>query len=564
MAINSHYAPPPLHSSEQPESLGEVVDANRLVSSVYNIPFRTDLDYEVICTEELTPKQLKKFRNAVAKDYYFQMFYDGLPIWGFVGKVEKEKDSIHAEFEDLHLVESKYNGPRMEHYFLFTHLHFDILYNDDRVIEVSLSTDPTQVVDITEPEADGGLTKAEFSFSVKWRPTKIEFEDRMLKYKRYQFLPQHLEIHWFSIINSLITVLLLVAFLATILLKILRKDFARYNTALQDDEEDYEEDETGWKLVHGDVFRFPRNKALFSAFIGAGTQIYVVVLIIFALAMLDVFYPYNRGAFYTAAIFALCLTSIVGGYVSGSLHRQMEGTRWAGTMVLTMLCIVAPFILVFCFNNTVAWAWGSTAAFPFGTIMIIVAIWVFIAFQLMLLGGIIGKNRESSADFDAPCRTNKYEREVPQLPWYRTTLPQMVIAGFLPFSAIYIELYYVFASVWGHKMYTVFSILFIVFLILTLVTGFITIALTYFQLSVEDHRWWWRSVLCGGSTAAFIYSYCFYYFHARSEMDGLLQTSFFFGYMFCVCWVFFVMLGSVGWRASLWFIRKIYRAIKAE
>ena len=25
------------------------------------------------------------------------------------------------------------------------------------------------------------------------------------------------------------------------------------------------------------------------------------------------------------------------------------------------------------------------------------------------------------------------------------------MAGFLPFSAIYIELYYVFASVWGHQ-----------------------------------------------------------------------------------------------------------------
>lgn len=25
-------------------------------------------------------------------------------------------------------------------------------------------------------------------------------------------------------------------------------------------------------------------------------------------------------------------------------------------------------------------------------------------------------------------------------------------AGFLPFSAIYIELYYIFASVWGHKV----------------------------------------------------------------------------------------------------------------
>ena len=540
------------------------MDANRLVTSAYSIPFRTDLEYEKLCTRDLSPKELKKFRNAVGKDYYFQMYYDGLPLWGFIGKVEKEKDSVHAQYEDLHLVESKLNGPRMEHYYLFTHLHFDVLYNDDRVIEVSLSTDPTQVVDITEPPADGSNTKAEFSYSVKWRTTTIQFQDRMLKYQRYQFLPQHLEIHWFSIINSLITVLLLTAFLATILLKILKKDFARYNAVLAEEEDEYDEDESGWKLVHGDVFRFPKHKSIFSAFIGAGTQVYVVVIIIFALAMLDVFYPYNRGAFYTAAIISLCLTSIIGGYVSGSLHRQMEGNRWAGTMVLTIMCTVLPFMLVFCFNNTVAWIYGSTAAFPFGTIMIIVAIWVFIAFPLTLLGGVIGKNRDSSAEFDAPCRTNKYEREIPALPWYRTTIPQMIIAGFLPFSAIYIELYYVFASVWGHKMYTVFSILFIVFLILTLVTAFITIALTYFQLSVEDHRWWWRSVLCGGSTAAFIYSYCFYYFHARSEMDGLLQTSFFFGYMFCVCWVFFLMLGAIGWRSSLWFIRKIYRAIKAE
>jgi hypothetical protein len=47
---------------------------------------------------------------------------------------------------------------------------------------------------------------------------------------------------------------------------------------------------------------------------------------------------------------------------------------------------------------------------------------------------------------------------------------------------------YIFASVWGHKVYTIYSILFIVFIILIIVTAFITIALTYFQLAVEDHR----------------------------------------------------------------------------
>ena len=49
----------------------------------------------------------------------------------------------------------------------------------------------------------------EFSYSVKWKETHIPFDRRMEKYSRYSFLPQHLEIHWFSIINSCVTVLLL-------------------------------------------------------------------------------------------------------------------------------------------------------------------------------------------------------------------------------------------------------------------------------------------------------------------------------------------------------------------
>ncbi len=42
-----------------------------------------------------------------------------------------------------------------------------------------------------------------------------------------------LQIHWFSIINSCVTVLLLTGFLATILMRVLRKDFLKYT---RDDE----------------------------------------------------------------------------------------------------------------------------------------------------------------------------------------------------------------------------------------------------------------------------------------------------------------------------------------
>ena len=231
-------------------------------------------------------------------------------------------------------------------------------------------------------------------------------------------------------------------------------------------------------------------------------------------------------------------------------------------VLLTGCLFCGPLFVMFCFLNTVAIAYGSTNAKPFGTIVIIILIWMLITSPLLVLGGIAGK--KSKAEFQAPCRTTKYPREIPVLPWYRYTLPQMCMAGFLPFSAIYIELYYIFASVWGHKVYTIYSILFIVFIILIIVTAFITIALTYFQLAVEDHEWWWRAVLCGGSTGLFIFGYCFYYYYVRSDMSGFMQASFFFGFMGCICFGFFLMLGTVGFRASLTFVRHIYRSIKCE
>ena len=42
----------------------------------------------------------------------------------------------------------------------------------------------------------------------------------------------------------------------------------------------------------------------------------------------------------------------------------------------------------------------------------------------------------------------------------------------------------------------------------------------------------------------FIFGYCFYYYAARSDMSGFMQTSFFFCYMFMVCYAFFLMLTS--------------------
>lgn len=520
--------------------MGEVVDANRMANTPYDLGFRVDRRNELICEKSLSADELNKFRKAVREDWYFQMYYDDLPVWGFIGKMEKILKASTTELK----------------YYLFTHIEFDIKYNEDRVIEINVSTDPQQAQDISEYVASPITVK--FTYSVKWSPTATTFDKRLQRYERLPLNPVHLEIHWFSIINSCVTVLLLTGFLATILMRVLKADFIKYTR----DEAGVDEEESGWKYIHGDVFRFPPFKNLFCAFVGTGTQVFYLSFFIFGLALVGAFYPYNRGALYTALIVLYALTASIAGYVASSYFRQMEGELWVRNILMTCFVYCGPFFLMFMFLNTVAISYRSTAALPFGTIVVVIFIWSLVTIPLTVFGGIAGKNNRS--EFHAPCRTNKYPREIPQLPWYRTTVPQMIMAGFLPFSAIYVELYYIFASVWGHKVYIIWSILFIVYIILIIVTAFITIALTYFQLAVEDHQWWWRSFLCGGSTGIFVYGYCFYYYFARSDMSGFMQTTFFFGYMLMVCFAFFLMLGTVGWRASLMFVRHIYKAIKCE
>ena len=73
--------------------------------------------------------------------------------------------------------------------------------------------------------------------------------------------------------------------------RVLKNDFIKY---ARDDETGEEQEETGWKYIHGDVFRFPRHANLFCAVIGTGTQLLFMVLFVFALALIGVFYRQSR------------------------------------------------------------------------------------------------------------------------------------------------------------------------------------------------------------------------------------------------------------------------------
>ncbi|XP_035287439.1 transmembrane 9 superfamily member 1-like [Anguilla anguilla] len=528
-------------------SLGEVLDGDRMAESLYDIRFRENTERRTLCQLTLTEAEVEQLREAIEELYYFEFVLDDIPIWGFVGYMEESGFLPHSHKVGL-----------------WTHLDFNIEYNGKSVIFANVSVKDVKPVPLeggggAGPGAGLSLTH---SYSVRWFESHLSYERRAERQQDHSFFPKTLEIHWLSIINSLVLVVLLLGFVIIILMRVLKNDFARYNVEEDRGCDDLDQGDNGWKIIHTDVFRFPPYRSLLCAILGVGAQFLTLATAIIIMALLGMFKVHRHGAINSAAIVLYALTSCVSGYCSCHFYTQIHGQRWVWNIILTSSLFSGPLFLTWSVVNSVHWWSGSTQALPVSTVLLLLAVWGLVGFPLTVIGGIVGKNKAGT--FQAPCRTRNIARQIPSQPWYKHTIVHMAIGGFLPFSAISVELYYIFATVWGREHYTLYGILLCVFAILLSVGACISVALTYFLLSGEDYRWWWRSVLSTGSTGIFIFIYSVFYYNNRSSMSGLVQSVEFFGYTMLTAFVFSLMLGTVSFCASLAFIRYIYRSLKMD
>lgn len=99
--------------------------------------------------------------------------------------------------------------------------------------------------------------------------------------------------------NSFVLILFLLGVVSTILFNTLKKDISRYHPSndfdLDPEQINYPsstssnsptkyefgyEEEYGWKLIHGDVFRTPTFLTFLSSFYGTGVQMLVLIVLI--------------------------------------------------------------------------------------------------------------------------------------------------------------------------------------------------------------------------------------------------------------------------------------------
>uniref|UniRef100_A0A4W5QTL5 Transmembrane 9 superfamily member n=1 Tax=Hucho hucho TaxID=62062 RepID=A0A4W5QTL5_9TELE len=551
------------------ENLGQVLFGERIETSPYKFSFKKNVKCQKLCTKTyvkdkpMDKNMLDFLKRGMQLNYQHHWIVDNMPVtWCY--DVEDSQKYCNPGFpigclvttdgrvKDACVINSEFN--KKNTFYIFNHVAIKITYHNGegegwrgaRLVGATL--EPKRIfINCSIAALELIVSNASENNNIKWA-------------SRWDYIlvsMPHTNIQWFSIMNSLVIVLFLSGMVAMIMLRTLHKDIARYN---QVDQEDAQE-ESGWKQVHGDVFRPPRKGMLLSVFLGQGTQIFIMTFITLFLACLGFLSPANRGALMTCSVVLWVLLGTPAGYVSSRLYKTFGGEKWKTNVLLTALLCPGIVFADFFLMNLILWVEGSSAAIPFGTLVAILAMWFGISVPLTFVGAYFGFKKPA---IEQPVRTNQIPRQIPEQSFFTKPVPGIVMGGILPFGCIFIQLFFILNSIWSHQMYYMFGFLFLVFIILLITCSEATILLCYFHLCAEDYHWWWRSFLTSGFTAVYLFVYAVHYFFSKLQIVGAASTILYFGYTSIMVLIFFLFTGTIGFFACFWFVNKIYSVVKVD
>ena len=111
------------------QRLGESIVGDRRETSPYEISYDDSVEWRMLCKKHLKPKDVEKLKDVIHNNYFFEMFVEDLPMWGYIGDIIDE-DLIVGELVDT--------GSKT---YLFTHLNFIIGHNHNQIVSAKVTTD---------------------------------------------------------------------------------------------------------------------------------------------------------------------------------------------------------------------------------------------------------------------------------------------------------------------------------------------------------------------------------------------------------------------------------------
>ena len=215
----------------QSENLGEVLRGDRIVNTGYSVKMNEIIGCKKLCEETLDKKSVDRFYNMIKNEYNVHFLADNLPAF-----TRWEVDNHEVQYEHGY----KLGQAENDNIYLNNHLVFQLYYNEDEVTHSyrvvgfdvyphSVAHDDITVDDNNDCHVDAGAAhrqeikqgednvKVLFTYSVTWKESDIRWASRWDAYLEMG----DVQIHWFSIVNSIVVVLFLAGILTMIIVRTL-------------------------------------------------------------------------------------------------------------------------------------------------------------------------------------------------------------------------------------------------------------------------------------------------------------------------------------------------------
>ncbi|GKY98223.1 hypothetical protein MPSEU_000780000 [Mayamaea pseudoterrestris] len=562
------------------KNFGARLQGAQYLPAPFQLKVLEDQPCKVVCQVDIGARKVKWLRNLVERQYRVHMTLDSLPVLMRSAEFNYAVRGYPLGFK----AGPKYTGKEESEFFLYNHMKFTIAYQDDPneasgiyitafdVLPVSIQHDkegttcnadatvvnnPTSYLPLRVGMTGDQDMAVLYSYEVKWVKREIAWADR---WDVYLIGSPDDDIHFFAIVNSLMIVLFLTGAIATIMVRALRKDISAYNEMAM--LEDGSAEETGWKLVHGDVFRPPQTwPMLLAVLVGTGAQIGAAFGMTMLCSILKLVNPIKKGQTLTAVLVLYVLSGSVSGYVSARLYKFSDGKNWKFCTMATALGMPGLMVTMFCILNICLSFAGAATAVSFWLLLAIFALWVCVSSPLVFLGSYFGFRAKT---IEVPTKTKQVARVVPDMPWYSTPPVSLLLGGILPFGSVCIELFFIMSALWLHQIYYMMGFLLAVLLILAATCAQVSIVMDYLQLCGEDHRWWWKSFGNCASAGFYLLCYSLWFLSSRLDLVGILPVMVYMTYMTMISLCFSLFCGSVGVLCAFWFNLKIYGAVKVD
>ena len=547
-----HFCRPEPEPHPVAESLGSILFGDRIMTSPFELKMKTNESCKTLCVEKFDQKSSHFVNRRIAQGFALNWLVDSLPA-GQLFEDETTDTKVYSPGFALGRNDEK-NMHLNNHYDIWIDYH-EVSEDKFRVVGVIVQPD-SRTTQTDESCGYGsppmtlneiGETEVMWTYSVYWRPSDTAWATRWDKYL-HVFDPK---IHWFSLINSTIIVIFLTITVFSILVRALRRDIQRYNRldSINLDDlsgtsaavEDGIQEDSGWKLVHGDVFRTPKHTLLLSVFLGNGAQLFVMTGFTIFFALFGFLSPSNRGSLGTTMVLLFTFLGFIGGYTSARVYKSFNGEKWKMNIILTPTLIPGAVFVTFFLLNLFLWAERSSGAVPFTTMLVLVGIWFLISIPLSFAGSWVGFRQPAIA---APVRTNQIPRQIPPTSFYMRPIPSMLLVGVLPFGAIFVELYFIMSSIWFSKVYYMFGFLFVCYGLMIITCAAVTILMVYFLLCSENYHWHWRAFMTAGASAFYVFLNALFYWIAKLQLGGFVGGVLYVGYSLLISFLFFILTGK--------------------